>query len=117
MFPLMPFALGLAAGVVAIRLVRSDATRSGLDKAQSTLSSATASGLAAIERASAKVRGRLEVAEEVVEDAPKPAAETRAPRKRASTAVAKSADKPVSRRRAAAKAAPTSPQSDPSQAE
>lgn len=28
MFPLMPFALGLAAGVVAIRLVRSDATLS-----------------------------------------------------------------------------------------
>lgn len=60
MIPLLPFALGLATGVVAIRLVRSDATKTGLEKAQNSISSATASGLAVIERASAKARQQLE---------------------------------------------------------
>ncbi|MBA4194811.1 MAG: hypothetical protein C0451_09625 [Comamonadaceae bacterium] len=96
---------------MAIRLVRSDATQAGLDKAQASLSSATASGLAVIERASAKVRQQLTTP---VADAAsaKPAARSTARKTRstATQAVAKSTAKAPAKapakRRSSAKPAP-----------
>lgn len=70
MLPLLPFAAGLLAGVVAVRLMRSDGTRAGLEKlqektrdglgkAQDKLRDATLSGLSAVEASSAAARQRL----------------------------------------------------------
>ncbi|MHB1375570.1 MAG: hypothetical protein ACYC5W_12035 [Thauera sp.] len=88
MFPLFPFVAGVLTGAVALRLIKTDKTKAGLEKAQDTLRDATVSSLEAIEHASARARKRLApseveeaapVPEETVEAA-KPAARKRAPR-------------------------------------
>lgn len=101
MLPLLPFALGLLTGATAIRLLKSDSARSGLDKAKSGLGKAqdhlrdaAVSGLAAIEHSSARARDRLSGRPEAAAAAATPAVEP------AAEAAAKPAPKP--RRKAAA---------------
>ena len=59
MFPLFPFVAGVLTGAVALRLIKTDKTKAGLEKAQDKLRGATVSSLEAIESASARVRQRL----------------------------------------------------------
>lgn len=59
MYPLLPFAAGMLAGAVVLRLLRTDTTKAGLAKAQRGLRDATVSGLETIENASARARVRL----------------------------------------------------------
>lgn len=59
MFPLFPFVAGVLTGAVALRLIRTDRTRAGLEKAQERLRDATVSSLEALESASARARKRL----------------------------------------------------------
>lgn len=59
MFPLFPFVAGVLTGAVALRLLKTDKTQAGLEKAQDTLRGATVSSLEAIENASARARKRL----------------------------------------------------------
>lgn len=66
MLPLIPFAAGILTGAVALRLLRSNKARTGLDKARSGLGQAqeklrgaAISGLSAIETTSARTRERL----------------------------------------------------------
>ncbi|WP_238996003.1 hypothetical protein [Azotobacter chroococcum] len=59
MFHIIPFAVGIVTGAVILKLLRSDKTQEGLEKAQGGLRSATVSSLEAIESASAKARARL----------------------------------------------------------
>jgi hypothetical protein len=96
MFPLFPFVAGVLTGAVALRLIKTDKTKAGLDKAQDKLRDATVSSLEAIEHASARARKRLTAAEadEDGESMPAQAAEPSAPaaRKRAPRA-AKAAPK------------------------
>ncbi len=96
MFPLFPFVAGVLTGAVALRLIKTDQTKAGLDKAQDKLRDATVSSLEAIEHASARARKRLTAAEadEDGESMPAEAAEPSAPaaRKRAPRA-AKAAPK------------------------
>ena len=96
MFPLFPFVAGVLTGAVALRLIKTDKTKAGLDKAQDKLRDATVSSLEAIEHASARARKRLTTAEadEDGESMPAEAAEPSAPaaRKRAPRA-AKAAPK------------------------
>ncbi|HPE03998.1 MAG TPA: hypothetical protein P5537_06845 [Thauera sp.] len=96
MFPLFPFVAGVLTGAVALRLIKTDKTKAGLDKAQDKLRDATVSSLEAIEHASARARKRLTAAEadEDGESMPAEAAEPSAPaaRKRAPRA-AKAAPK------------------------
>lgn len=89
MFPLFPFVAGVLTGAVALRLLKTDKSKAGLEKAQDKLRDATVSSLEAIENASARARKRLatpEAAEKVAAPAeevskpPKPAARKRAPR-------------------------------------
>ena len=77
MFPLFPFVVGVLTGAVALRLVKTDKTRAGLEKAQGSLRNATVSGLEIIEQASARARKRLAAgeAEEVFEAEAPPEAE------------------------------------------
>lgn len=98
MFPLLPFAAGLLAGVAAIKLIRNDKAKKQLDKAQDRLREATVSGLATLEHSSARLRDKLQAAPATAET-PAPAAKA-----------AKPARKPAAKRRAPAKpkaAAPT----------
>ncbi len=99
MFPLIPFAVGILTGVAAVKLVRNEKAKKGLESAQERLQNATVSGLAAIEQSSARLRHRLEApneAETFVEDAveedvvveAKPAARRRAPAKKAAAEAA-----------------------------
>ena len=99
MFPLIPFAVGILTGVAAVKLVRNEKAKKGLESAQEHLQSATVSGLAAIEQSSARLRHRLEApneAETSVEDAgeedavveAKPVARRRAPAKKAAAEAA-----------------------------
>ncbi|MCG5512010.1 MULTISPECIES: hypothetical protein [Ectothiorhodospira] len=60
MYHLIPFAAGAVVGALAVRLLRTDKTRQGLEKAQDTLREATVSSLSSIEHASARARKRLE---------------------------------------------------------
>ena len=96
MFPLFPFVAGVLTGAVALRLIKTDKTKAGLDKAQDKLRDATVASLEAIEHASARARKRLTAAEadEDGESMPAEAAEPSAPaaRKRAPRA-AKAAPK------------------------
>ena len=96
MVPLFPFVAGVLTGAVALRLIKTDKTKAGLDKAQDKLRDATVSSLEAIEHASARARKRLTAAEadEDGESMPAEAAEPSAPaaRKRAPRA-AKAAPK------------------------
>lgn len=59
MWHLAPFAAGVIAGAVALRLLKAGKTGTGLEKAQDRLRDATVSGLQAIESASARTRARL----------------------------------------------------------
>lgn len=74
MHPLLTFASGLLLGVAGIRLLKTvkapeglksaagtlgDKARHGIDRAQTGLRDATVTGLSAIERSSANLRGRL----------------------------------------------------------
>lgn len=61
--PLLPFAVGLLAGVFTVRLARNNKTRAGLDKAQARLREATVSGLTALESSSARLRDKLAAGE------------------------------------------------------
>ena len=93
MFHLLPFAAGLLAGAAAVKLIREDKAKAGLDKAQDRLREATVSGLSAIEQSSARLRSRLAsetatTASDAVAAAPalapvaaKPARKRAAPRK------------------------------------
>ncbi|MBK1735632.1 hypothetical protein CKO15_10110 [Halorhodospira abdelmalekii] len=60
MHPILPFAAGLAAGALLVRLVKSDQTRSGLERAGQSVRRATTSSLKSIEGASARARDYLE---------------------------------------------------------
>lgn len=128
MIPLLTFASGLLVGAVGIRVLKKVKTpaslarasesglksaRQGLDQAESGLRKATISGLGAIEKSSAALRGKLEAA---VKEAPKAEEAPAAPaevvegprrrRRRASPAVT-SATAPAKapRKRRSAKAA------------
>lgn len=59
MFPFFPFIAGVLTGAAVLRLAKSGTTQAGLDKAQTTLRSATVSGLEAIEQASGRARQRI----------------------------------------------------------
>lgn len=118
MLPLLPFAVGIIAGGLAVRFLRDENTRAGLHKAGDTLRSATQNSLTAIKTSTAAVRQRF---------APTPAHETdmldvpdvldvpvakpkAAPRKKkvpattASTTAAAPEGKPAAPRKRAAKA-------------
>lgn len=102
MLPLLPFAAGLLAGAVAVKLLRAprtreeldkvqDKARHGLEKAQDKLRDAAISGLAAVENSSAAMKLRLSAARaETSEAAPQstpvastpPAAAAKAPRRK-----------------------------------
>jgi hypothetical protein len=84
MLPLLPFAAGLLAGAVAVRLMRSEGTRAGLEKlqdktrgglgkAQDKLRDATLSGLSAVENSSAAMRRRLSAGKDAAPQAAVPA--------------------------------------------
>lgn len=82
MLPLLPFAAGLLAGAVTIKLWRNDKTRTNIDSAKKKLREATVSGLNALEHSSASVRQRLSTptAETSAQPVEKPVAS--APKKR-----------------------------------
>ncbi|MFT3848554.1 MAG: hypothetical protein QM739_07680 [Propionivibrio sp.] len=98
MFHLLPFAVGLLAGAVTVKMVKNDQTKKQLEKAQASLKKATVSSLNVIEQSSARLRSKLAeqaaVPAAVIADAPTPA---KAPRKRApaSKAAAKPAKAPA----------------------
>lgn len=96
MFPLLPFAAGVLAGAVALRLLKTERTRSGLEKAQDRLRDATVSGLEAIEHASARAREKLASAPG---DTAEREVETAAAAQAAGEASAPAARKPAPRRR------------------
>lgn len=102
MFPLFPFVAGVLTGAVALRLVKTDKTRAGLEKAQDKLRDATVSSLEVIESASARARKRLTAAgaEEAAPPAEAAAPARPAPRKRAPRA-AKAASRPAPKAAAA----------------
>lgn len=77
MFHLLPFAVGLLAGAAAVKLMREDKTKDGLEKVQDRLREATVSSLSAIEKSSARLRGRLAGTEDAAD--PVEAGETAAP--------------------------------------
>jgi len=71
MHPVLLFATGLVTGIIGVRALKKngpgketlsalgDKTRHGLDQAKSGLRDATVSGLTAIEKSSATLRGKL----------------------------------------------------------
>lgn len=56
MIPLLPFAAGMVAGGLLVRLMRDEKTQAGVRKAQQSVRSATDSGLAMIKTSSASVK-------------------------------------------------------------
>lgn len=98
MLPLIPFAVGILTGVAAVKLVRNEKAKKGLECAQERLQNATVSSLAAIEQSSARLRQRLQApadeaealveAEDKAPEEPKPAARRRAPAKKAAAETA-----------------------------
>ncbi|EPY00431.1 hypothetical protein [Magnetospirillum fulvum] len=85
MHPVLLFATGLVTGIVGVRALKnskgkesltalSHKTRHGLDQAKSGLRDATVSGLTAIEKSSANLRGKLTPAADAAEPetGPKP---------------------------------------------
>jgi hypothetical protein len=71
MVPLLPFAVGLLAGVVGVKALKkaktpealgtlSQGARDGVERASSGLKDAAVSGLSALERSSASLRAKLE---------------------------------------------------------
>lgn len=106
MFPLLPFAVGIVAGGLAVRFLRDENTRSGLHKAGETLRSATQSGLTTIKTSTAAVRQHF--APEAPAAKPKAAPRKRkAPAKTASATVAAPERKAAAPRKRAAKPAKT----------
>lgn len=104
MLPFLTFAGGIIAGIVGVKLLKQvktpesleslgDKARSGLDKAGAGLRDATVSGLSAIEKSTAKMRGKLspEPQAEVPPAAPAatttalPVAKKAAPRRKVAT--------------------------------
>lgn len=73
MFPLLPFAAGLLAGAVAIKMFRSEKALKQLDQAQNRLREATVSGLSAVEQSTARLRDKLQAAAPAGETAAAPA--------------------------------------------
>ena len=98
MFPLLPFAVGLLTGAVAVKLVRNEKAKKQLDKAQEMLREATVSSLNSIEKSSSRLRDKLQTAPAAEQlPAAKPAA------KRTVKSAAKPAAKPVVKRQPANK--------------
>ena len=84
MFHLLPFAVGLLAGVVTVKVVKNDQTKKQLEKAQASLKKATVSSLSAIEQSSARLRTKLaEPAEAPAPASAAAASPAKPPRKRA----------------------------------
>lgn len=109
MLPLLPFAAGIIAGGLAVRWLRDENTRTGLQKARATLHTATQNSLATIKSSTAAVKQRFTAppAEAATQDAAtqdaampdiaKPAAKAKAaPRKRKAPAATASAVEPES---------------------
>jgi hypothetical protein len=59
MIPLFPFAAGLLAGAVAVRLTRGEKVQKQLSKAQNCLREAGVSGLSTIEQSAARLREKM----------------------------------------------------------
>lgn len=89
MLPFLTFAGGIVAGIVGVKLLKQvktpesleslgDKARSGLDKAGAGLRDVTVSGLSAIEKSTAKMRGKLSPEAEAEVPAAAPAATTTA---------------------------------------
>lgn len=113
MFPLFPFLAGALTGAVALRLIKTDKTKAGLEKAQDKLRDATVTSLEAIEHASARARKRLSPSEtEAQAAAPEEKSESAstAPRKRAPRATKSGSG---AARKSAAKPAPASGGEEP----
>lgn len=120
MLPLLTFASGLVAGIVGIRMLKAartpdrlrsaghtlgDKARHGLDQAQAGLRGAAVSGLTAIEKTSASLRGKLE-----------PAAEAAVPEAGPDAAASEPADsvaEPVAAEAAIAEAPPAEAEAKP----
>lgn len=104
MIPLLPFAAGIIAGGLAVRWLRDENTRTGLQKARETLHTATQNSLATIKSSTAAVKRRFtespaETAtlDTTMPDVAKPAAKAKAaPRKRKAPAATASAVEPES---------------------
>ena len=102
MFPLLPFAVGLLTGAVAVKLVRNEKAKKQLDKAQEMLREATVSSLNSIEKSSSRLRDKLQTAPAAEQlPAAKPAAKRAV--KSAAKPSAKPAAKPVVKRQPANK--------------
>jgi len=99
MFPLFPFAAGVLAGAVALRLLKNERTRSGLEKAQDRLRGATVSSLEAIEHASARAREKLAAAPAETAETAERGGGAAAAASAAGEASAPAARKPAPRRR------------------
>lgn len=107
MLPLIPFVAGILTGVAALRLLKSDTTRAGLNKAQVRLCASAATGLNALETGYTKVRqGFAQAAESGQEETAKTPS-TEKPRRRKKAASTDNAPPPTPtpkpRRRAAVK--------------
>lgn len=110
MLPLLPFALGILAGGLAVRTLRDGRLRDGLKRAQDGVRSATVSSLTAVENSAQAIKQRLEPApadapEAVGAESASHAAPAPKPRKKrgATSAAAQPAPRRPARR---AKAAP-----------
>ena len=82
MLPLLPFTLGILTGAAAIKLVRSNKAKAGLQRAQASIREATVSSLAVIETTSARARDKLAIVPATEAPAPVVALVTKAPAKR-----------------------------------
>lgn len=103
MLPLLPFALGLLAGGLAVRTLRDGRLRDGLRHAQDSVRSATVSSLTAVENSAHAIKQRLEPATAAAPEANGVNTVTAAPGEAAP------APKPRKKRGAAADSAPPAP--------
>lgn len=107
MIPLLPFAAGLIAGGLAVRLLRDESARAGLEKARETLRSATDAGLEKIKSSTAAVKRRFSPeageAAPAAPAAPLAATKKAAPRRKKAAAAddAPAADAPAAARKTA----------------
>lgn len=124
MLPFLTFASGIIAGVVGVKLLKNvkapesletlgDKARSGLDKAGAGLRDATLSGLTAIEKSTASLRGKLAAVGEAEAEA-----EAAPPAAPAAVNVAKKATprRKVAAKKKAAAPAPAAPAPAPAAA-
>lgn len=88
MYPLLPFAVGVLAGALGVKMLRTGKAKERLDGAQAYLRAATVSSLNSIERSSASLRDRIEASSApagtgtpVAQAAKTPAAKTTAKRR------------------------------------